>query len=368
VDPFKGNVLAAFVGQAADQSLLESGQSGGVVTALLGHLLQSQTITDTVVTQMPGDGSLRPRPLRTADAEEIVRAQGSKYCPVPVNSALTAIPSQRESRTALVGLSCHFHGLRNAQGSGQPWAGQVSLALGLICEGFLSFWAMEHLIALAGIPVRNAKAYRFKSKKWNGWPGDGCVEVKEGGGHCVPNHHRLQCKEAFASLRCKLCFDKMNVLSDLTFGDAWGVKESRQGYSVILARTARGLAALQSACKAGALRLEPVDPSVVFAGQVIEDRRRQWSGFLDSWRRMGKTAPEMGIADRWMIATGGTDRRAFRKRLVRMMRLAESESPQQARRLARSAIAERATSSVLRSLLHAGKRVFRRVLGFPGRS
>ena len=41
IDPFKGEVLAAYYGYASDPEIRLKGQSGGVVTALLAFMLES---------------------------------------------------------------------------------------------------------------------------------------------------------------------------------------------------------------------------------------------------------------------------------------------------------------------------------------
>ena len=71
LDPFEGPIEAAYTGRACERQLLDHAQSGGVVTAVLEHLLNSGEITEAVVSQMPEDGSLRPQPISTADAEQV---------------------------------------------------------------------------------------------------------------------------------------------------------------------------------------------------------------------------------------------------------------------------------------------------------
>jgi coenzyme F420 hydrogenase subunit beta len=71
IDPFKGNVISAYYGQAVDKEILRNGQSGGVVTALLEHLFDSGLIDNALVTQMPQDGSLRPKCVITSDRDAL---------------------------------------------------------------------------------------------------------------------------------------------------------------------------------------------------------------------------------------------------------------------------------------------------------
>jgi coenzyme F420 hydrogenase subunit beta len=70
-DTFKGNVIIAYCEQAVDKEILRNGQSGGVVTALLEHLLDSGLIDNEHVTQMQQDGSLRSKCVITSDRDTI---------------------------------------------------------------------------------------------------------------------------------------------------------------------------------------------------------------------------------------------------------------------------------------------------------
>ena len=69
-DPFKGQILSAYCGKAVDVGVLKNGQSGGIATALLSHLLDSGLIDNALITQMPQDGSLRPMCKLTSDKSE----------------------------------------------------------------------------------------------------------------------------------------------------------------------------------------------------------------------------------------------------------------------------------------------------------
>ncbi len=76
VDPFKGEVLAAYCGHATDSEIHERGQSGGVVTALLAFMLESGRVDKALVNRMPEDGTLRPEHYWAHNKEELYQAKG----------------------------------------------------------------------------------------------------------------------------------------------------------------------------------------------------------------------------------------------------------------------------------------------------
>jgi len=333
-DPFTGRVLAAYSGYAAEPGLRQRGQSGGVVTALLEHLLDAGLADQVVVTQMPDDGSLRPQPIRTADRDTIRLAVGSKYCPVPVMKTL-GDAGNAGRRAAVVGLGCHLQGLHNVLSLERGQETDVALTIGLFCEHVLAFGAMDYLIGRLGIARSDVASLRFKSKQWRGWPGDVSVRTQDGCDHFVDRSARFICKGTFAPARCRLCFDRLNVFGDLAVGDPWGMKASKEGDSIVLVRTARGREALDSAAKAGGIRMEPVDPDAVFKGQAIEQRRLEWTAYTALWRNMGREPPQFGIEPRWQASLEGVDLRPFRRRLGWAVRLEQAVSHEQALRMAR---------------------------------
>jgi len=334
LDPFEGPIEAAYTGRACERQLLDHAQSGGVVTAVLEHLLNSGEITEAVVSQMPEDGSLRPQPISTADAEQVRRAGGSKYCPIPVAGALPKQPEGNGTRTALVALACHVHGIRNAQRLLKDWRDWDPLIGGLICQGVLSFLAMDHLIGRGGVARERVLSYRFRSKQFHGWPGDGSIRTREGTDKCVPKQCRLRCKSTFTPNYCRLCFDKMNVLADLVLGDAWGLCDDKAGTSVVLARTRRGRDALEATADAGTLTLRPVSPEDVFRGQGLQDYRRDWAAYMAASKATGQSVPDFGIESRWHPPIDGVSLKPYRKQLEWARALAAAETPDRAARAA----------------------------------
>jgi len=318
-DPFRGNVIAAYCGQAVDKDLLQNGQSGGIVTALLEHLLDSGLINSAVVTQMPEDGSLRPKSIVTADRDAISKSQSSKYCPVAVGAISQKALSQMGEKMAVVGLPCHIHGLANAQ---SHLEGPTPLKIGLVCERMLTFGAIDYLVDKANVNNEDVAFFQFKSKKFNGWPGDGYIRTKDGREFCIENRHRMSIKDIYTPARCRLCFDKMNVLCDLVAGDAWGVRENRQGCSVVLVRTERGGNALSAAQKARAIKIENVDVETVFKGQAVEKKRRDWTLFTAIWQNSGMLAPELNIDSKWFGNIKGAARRPYQNKINRAMNIA----------------------------------------------
>ena len=318
-DPFRGNCISAHCGQAADKDILQNGQSGGVVTALLEHLLDSGFIDNAIVTQMPQDGSLRPKCVVSSDRDVIRKSQASKYCPATVGAVAQKTVAQNGEKLAVVGISCQLHGLANAQAH---LGGPTPLRIGLVCDRMLTFGAIDFLINKAGVNREDVASLQFRSKKFNGWPGDVCVRMKNGDELCVANRHRGSIKDIYTPLRCRLCFDKMNVLSDIVVGDAWGLSKDKEGFSAVIVRTEKGRDALLSAQKTGVLKLEDVDAEAVFKGQAAEKKRVDWTVFTTIWQDLGLSVPDFTFDKRWAGNIKSIARGPYRDKINWAMSLA----------------------------------------------
>ncbi len=354
VDPFVGRVEAAYTGYCTDEEIRANAQSGGIATALLCHLLEADEIDGAIVTKMPEDGSLRPRCAIARTTEQIRAAQHSKYCPAAPLAAL-----QNESadcgRLAFVGVSCQVHGLRNAQVAGF-WQ-NVSVVTGLYCDRCLAYGQMDYLARVAGVPRQDALAFLHKDKREGGWPGNVSVTRRDGSRASCSEEARFNSKDIFTLPYCQLCFDKLNVLSDISLGDAHIIASDPAGSSAVLVRSEAGDSAVSSAVDAGVLRLTAVDPNdICRKSQRIEDRRFDWTQYTHSWQKMGRAAPEFHVSTKWRAPLDAGRASSYRKRLRWSLRFSAVPSA----RAARCAIRWKLLKGKLRRAFAAAIGLFRR--------
>lgn len=328
MDPFKGEIIGVFIGKVTDNKLLAESQSGGIATALLSYLIKVKEIDHALVTKMPFDGTLRPKTIVTSDISEIHKARGSKYCPVALNASIKDIPGN-SNNIAIVGLPCHFHGLHNARSLGLSIPAEIKLAIGLMCDRTLTFQAIDFLIQQSKVCKNEIIGFEFRSKKWRGWPGDVCVHTTDGNKHYVSRKKRKLIKDIFTPARCRLCFDKFNVLSDITIGDAWGYSNDEQGSSVIIARTNSGLNTLLTIEKLGKISLKSIKPDSVFEKQAVENRRRDWSYYTKAWEKMGKKKPVFTVESKFYINTNRIRLHRYQRELKRAVSLGNLKSKKQ---------------------------------------
>lgn len=290
-DAFTGVCLGSWVGRSQDPQVYEGGQSGGVVSQLLLHLLDAGEIDACAVVKMTTGSPPRPTAFLARDRQEILEAQKSKYCPIP----LLPVVKEAESanwRIAMVGLACHFHALNLIESAGIDVRSIVKLKIGLICDRVLTLAAVDFLLDKASQRDRTAKLV-FRDKYRTGYPGAVTIADEMGNVSILPKSERLAIKDIFTPARCRLCFDKMNVLADVTIGDPWGIEgaDRQNGESVVVARTEAGRCVVERAFDNGDLSLRPVAYSSVLVGQGINRKRADWRAYCEVWDRTGQELP-----------------------------------------------------------------------------
>ena len=334
-DLLQGPILAAFIGSATDQDIRSRAQSGGIVSALLCHQLECGDINAAIVTKMPADGSLRPYACIAETREQILRTRGSQYCPVSFDPALSAL-FHAANQTAIVGTSCQLQTLAN---SSARTGKQIALTIGLFCDGILCYSAIEDLLASAGVEREDATCLRYKDRCHGDFPGDVRIDRRELPSVYLSNRMRLRIKRPYTPVRCRLCFDKLNVLADISVGDTWGIASSKEGLSAVLVRTSKGLAAVDAAIHDGVVSLDPVDPQKIIRGQQVDKRRREWIAYRRAWEHLGRTPPMLN-------ATVDESKSAKRRDI-----LAKTEELRRAERLAGQPTREATLKEVRRQLV-----------------
>ena len=291
-DPLTGDVLCAYVGRASDDALYRNSQSGGIVSALLSDALKSGEIAAAVTTVMVEGNPPRAVARLARQEDEIQQAQKSKYCPVPLLGVLGEV-EKSDGPVALVGVSCQIHGLCNILASFPELKKKIRFTLGLVCDRIMTYGAIDYLVKKTDLSLENCKMLHFRDKTCGGYPGSVRVLCSDGRSVGLPASIRVNIKDWFTPARCRLCFDKMNVLADIVIGDPHGITEVDRvgGESIVVVRTEVGRRKFRSALSNGALTVREIDYQQVLTGQKIDKKRIEWRGYIDAWSKLGYPLP-----------------------------------------------------------------------------
>ena len=265
-DTMLGVYINCSTGYAADRKVRYDGASSGIVTAVLLYALEKGIIDGALVTRMNPDSPLEPEPFIARTREEIISAAKSKYCPVPANIALREI-LEKEGKYAVVGLPCHFHGIRKAEKINKLLTDRIVLNLGIFCGYTYSFLATDFLLSKYGIRKEDVRGIDYRGE---GWPGGMSIYLANDRKIFIPSFESYKLLDTtFNPWRCLLCCDGAAELADISFGDAWlpEFADDKMGRSVIISRTSRGEAVLKQMAESGFIELEDISAAGLLTSQ-----------------------------------------------------------------------------------------------------
>lgn len=267
-DIFHGKCIEGYVGYATDEEIRKKSQSGGIVTALLCYLLNKNAIDGAIVNRF-SEQTKRPEVIYEDSKNGIIASSGSYYSQ---SSVVSEILKHQDKITAAVILGCQGECI-NLIRKRAPKTVLPKYLIGLICAGQYSGNYIDQLIKETRCNRDEVLEFRFRDKKAGGWPGNITIET-ESKNYVMNKKIRHILKPVYEVYRCLFCFDQMNIFTDITVGDPWGItnKCGKEGVSVIIARTEKGKALIENAYKDGVINVEKLSVNDIMKGQTVDSR------------------------------------------------------------------------------------------------
>lgn len=286
---FVGNIISTHVGKATDKRIFDNSQSGGITTSILANLLNSNEIEVALVAIMKEGIPPRGDFALVNSSQELYACQKSKYTPI---SLLSAIPLLKKvkGKIAIVGLSCHFHSLQNLCDTYSWLAKKDILKIGLICDRVMTATAIDFIsLQATNNPVNN---FIFRDKLKPSYPGNSVVFSNDSE-FVLDASIRMNMKDFFTPARCRLCFDKLNIFSDLVMGDPHGIADidKKHGETLVFTRTIKGKEILEKSNKANVINIRTVNTQVAINGQKIEKKIIDFNKFTAAWSSLNRKLP-----------------------------------------------------------------------------
>jgi coenzyme F420 hydrogenase subunit beta len=286
-----GNHVGCYVGHSTDPVIRYNSSSGGLVTKLLIFALNEGLIDGALVTKMSDSSPLDPEVFIAKTKDEIIGASRSKYCPVPANIAIKDV-LETDGRFAVVGLPCHIEGIRKAEIINKELAKKIVLHLGLICNHAPTFLATTYLLEKMNLKKEDVKKIDYRGE---GWPGRMSVTLKNGEKKSLryfdPYYWGYIFNLYFFTSRCFVCNDKVCELSDISFGDAWGLSNSRIGESIVVSRNKLGEELLRKAAENSEITLKRISIGDVLESQGLDVVKRRHNARIIVFRKLGENVP-----------------------------------------------------------------------------
>ena len=268
-----------FLVRATDPQVLEAGQDGGLVSALLIWGLESGRIEGALTSRLSTTRQWDCEPFLATDRAEVLEAAGSRYTYAANPLAMKQAERRGLKRLALVGMSCQasINGTLLARRVNK-YARRIELTIGLLCSKSFEYEGMRRLIVEEyGIPLEDVAKVNIKGK-FQVWRRSSGEEVD------IPLKRMQEATRA----GCKLCPDFAAEHADIATGGLGQL----DGWTLTVVRTQRGEEWLRAAEAAGVLTVRPgeEDPAALALMAKLAVRSRQrWPADLDD----GRGAPRM---------------------------------------------------------------------------
>jgi len=283
-DRFVGNIENVYVGKCTDAAIFENSQSGGACTAIVTHLFDSKAIDCAVLCKMEYGNPPLVKSVVVDNKNQLADCQKSCYTPVDLLSALRRTGDKKS--VAVVGLPCHIQGVESLLRHNKKYH-NIHYKIGLICDRTLCAGIQD--VMLSYVRHENKKIV-WRNKKAQGKDEDCRYTYKnapvtivneDGEQSVLPNSYRFALKDYFTCPRCRVCYDKLNVFSDIVLGDPWGMSDIdwKNGESVVITRTVLGEQLINEMIESNYLSLKNGSIVELFRGQHIDERRMQVSRY-----------------------------------------------------------------------------------------
>ncbi|MCP4982716.1 MAG: 4Fe-4S dicluster domain-containing protein [Gammaproteobacteria bacterium] len=234
--------------RATEPGILNRGQDGGMVSALLIHGMETGTLGGAVLGDVVPDNRQIGRPRLATDRDSVLACAGSRYTYSPNLIALQQAVRENISPIAVVGVPCQVDGTRLQQHSSirlelaNWYRKNISLVIGLYCSEAFTHESINKLAMMIDVDPLSIENINIKGKV--------IVRLDGGETHSVS----LAKYREFARPACLYCLDYGAENADIAAG---GI--GLDGWTYTLVRTERGHRAFQAALADGWLETRPLD-------------------------------------------------------------------------------------------------------------
>lgn len=278
VHPYWGPTITIASGFSTDAEVRYRASSGGAITALASHALQSGYVDRIVQIASSKEDPTGNRLVISRSITDILSAAGSRYVSSSPLAEIDHVLAEG-GRAAFVGKPCDVSALRQLGAVDARVAAHVPLMLSFFCAGVPSRGAVGRLLQAMGVS-RPVSSFRYRG---HGWPGLAtAVDVDD-------QVHQMSYEDSWGGhlskevqFRCKICPDAVGGVADIACADAWyggeagyPTFEELDGRSLIATRTASGEQLLRDAIAAGAIRIEPLAAAEIELMQPSQAARKR---------------------------------------------------------------------------------------------
>lgn len=270
--------------RARDPQVRETGQDGGLVSAMLIWGLEHGMIDGALVSDFSPDRVFDAIPALVTDRDGVLRTAGSRYTYSANPLAMKEAEERKLSQLALVGMSCQasINGSLTARGV-RKYERKIAITIGLLCSKTFTYEGQEQVLAEHGIAIADVVKVNIKGKY--------IVWTRDGGYHELPlkEFHR------FTREGCKTCPDFAAEHADVSTG---GIGAD-DGWTLTVVRTQRGEEWLQGMLNDAIIEARPGEDDPVamnLLAKLSAKSRVRWpADLVPEGQRLPALLPLLGV-------------------------------------------------------------------------
>jgi coenzyme F420 hydrogenase subunit beta len=275
-----------FLARATEPAMLQAGQDGGVVSALLAWGLETGRIEGALTSRLSATRLWDGEPFMATTRDEVLEAAGSRYTYAANPLAMKEAERRGLKRLALVGMSCQasINGTLQARRVNK-YARRIELTIGLLCSKSFAYDGMRQVVTgQYGVPLEDVAKVNIKGKfqLWRRSTGER-VDIP------------LKVMQQATRQGCKLCPDFAAEHADVAAG---GLGQ-HDGWTLVVVRTQRGEDWMREAEAAGVITVRPgeEDPAALaLMAKLAARSRERWPVELGGDQAAPRMLPVVQVA------------------------------------------------------------------------
>jgi coenzyme F420 hydrogenase subunit beta len=285
-DEVTGVRRGVFLARATEPAVLEAGQDGGLVSALLLWGLETGRIEGALTSRLSTTRLWDGEPFLATTREDVLEAAGSRYTYAANPLAMKEAERRGLKRLALVGMSCQasINGTLQARRVNK-YARRIEFTIGLLCSKSFTYEGMRQVVTEEyGVPLEDVAKVNIKGR-FQVWRRSTGEQVD------IPLKRMQQATRE----GCKLCPDFAAEHADV----ATGGLGQYDGWTLAVVRTQRGEDWMREAEAAGVIAVRPgeEDPAALaLMAKLAVRSRERWPATLTGDQAAPRMLPVVQVS------------------------------------------------------------------------
>lgn len=241
-----------YIVRSTNKSILEKGEYGGAVTALLRYVLESGMVDGVVAVKAKNGDRYAGVPVLITEPEKLIDTTGSLHCSTPniARFVKTYLDGAATTKLAVVGKPCDIRAIIELQKRYQIDANNLIL-VGLNCTGTLSSTTAKKLIK------EKFKANPTDVVKEDIDDGKLVIILKDGTTKSL-DLDKLEEEGYGRRENCRRCEINIPIMADIACGK-WGAENAKIPGTFIEACSDQGRILIEQAAESGFIEIEVPD-------------------------------------------------------------------------------------------------------------